>query len=374
MRVLIIDKTAGLETSHERHQAIASQPGIDLTVLGPRHWIENGRDVLWLPRVDCRYTPIPGFAIGQGYYARVTYIRGLIRALLTSQPEVIQLLEEPWSFSTAQTILLAGFFAPHARLYFYTWENREQGWDYPSRGAMLYRWIDKTAHIHSRGALCATPVAERVLQNKGYPHETAVIPYGVPRRNFIHHSKWSSPQTFTIGYIGRFLSMKGVDLLIRSLPHLPNARLLLIGSGDDEQAFRSLAEELGVASRIEWRGMVDEYTIPHTLREMNVLVLPSRTTSSWQEQLGRVLIEAMAAGVPVIGSTSGAIPDVIQDAGLLFTEDDVAHLTQQLQWIQSSPDFAHEMALRGQARAYERFTWDRFAYALSAFWQRNTEP
>ena len=69
---------------------------------------------------------------------------------------------------------------------------------------------------------------------------------------------------------------------------------------------------------------------------MDALVLPSHTTAVWSEQFGRVLIEAMAEHVPVIGSDSGAIPEVIADAGIIFHEGDVGRITQQLQELLSN--------------------------------------
>jgi glycosyltransferase involved in cell wall biosynthesis len=77
--------------------------------------------------------------------------------------------------------------------------------------------------------------------------------------------------------------------------------------------------------------------MPEVLNEMDVLVLPSRTGQYWKEQFGRVLIEAMACGVPVIGSDSGGIPAVIGEAGLIFPEADVAGLRDALLKLRNDP-------------------------------------
>lgn len=370
LRILIIDKTAGLTASHERHQAIAALPDVDLHVLGPRHWIENGREVHWQPPSDTAYTVHFGKVIFKDKYARATYYSGLIQALKDAKPDIIQLLEEPWSFTAAQTLAVAKLYAPQAKLLFYTWENIERGWNYPSRGAFLYWIIDQFMHNYSHGAVCATKQAENVLQQKGFTKPTTTISYGIPDF-FLQTSPKSKPsnQTFTIGYVGRLLSMKGVDLLLHTLYNITDTQLLIIGSGSDEMEFKSIAEQWGVDNRIKWVPHVAETDLPSYLQQMDVLVLPSRTTPGWKEQLGRVLIEAMAVGVPVIGSSSGAIPEVIGNAGMIFKEDDVDDLCTKIQQLMNKPELSEQMANDGKLRVNQHFKWSIFAELLISFYR-----
>ena len=101
--------------------------------------------------------------------------------------------------------------------------------------------------------------------------------------------------------------------------------------------------------------------MPHHLNGLDVLVLPSVSRPNWKEQFGRVLVEAMACGTPVVGSRSGEIPNVIGDAGLLFPEGDVAGLARQLARLQGNADLRQEMAERGRQRVLECFTQARIA-------------
>jgi len=84
--------------------------------------------------------------------------------------------------------------------------------------------------------------------------------------------------------------------------------------------------------------------------------LPSHTTRAWKEQFGRVLIEAMSCGVPVVGSSSGEIPNVIGDAGLIYPEGDVRALATTLQRLAEQPELYADLARRGRARVLERYT------------------
>lgn len=366
MRLLIIDKTAGLAASHERHTAIAAQAGIELHVAGPRTWFEAGRTVHWQPGKDLPYAAHVCHIAAQGYYARAFYLWGLRSAIRRAKPDAIQLLEEPWALSTWQAARLAG----STPLLFYTWENIYRDFEYPSRLSSLYARIDRRLHRQAVGAVCATQGAEEVLRRKGFQPPTAVIPYGIPE--FFFASPKASTQVqepFTIGFIGRFLSMKGVGTFLRAAQRLLHTRVLMIGSGEGERIMRQLITALCLDHCVTILPPVPETEIPATLNQMDVLVLPSETTPGWQEQLGRVLIEAMACGVPVIGSDSGAIPETIGDAGLIFQQNDVEELTACLKRLREDESLRAELASKGRQRALERYTWKRFAESLVGFYR-----
>ena len=121
---------------------------------------------------------------------------------------------------------------------------------------------------------------------------------------------------FRIGYAGGLLPEKGVDLLLRACAGLTGAwRLHLAGGGSEETALRRMAGELGVTDQVRFAGRLPSTQMPEFCRQLDAFVLPSRTTPAWKEQFGRVLIEAMACAVPVVGSDSGEIPHVLGDAG-----------------------------------------------------------
>ena len=289
-----------------------AQMRVELHVLGPRDWVENRRAVRWNPPEDTAYHVHPGKVCFKDYYARHFYISGLIRAIRASQPQIIQLLEEPWSLTAAQTLLAASLFAPQAKIIFYTWENIYRPWVYPSRLSPLYRQIDRAMHQRSTGAVCATEGAKAVLEQKGYNKPAVAIPYGIPQFFFEHgdpknQATQTQPQRqFTVGFIGRLMHMKGIDLLLQAARQIPDLHLIICGSGEDEERLKQMAQESKITQRVEWLPPRDEHQIPALLQQMDVLVLPSRRVEGWQEQLGRA-IEAMR-GNPVI-APPGAIPE-----------------------------------------------------------------
>ena len=110
--------------------------------------------------------------------------------------------------------------------------------------------------------------------------------------------------------------------------------------------------------------------MPAFYHTLDVLVLPSRSRPNWKEQFGRVLIEAMACGVPVVGSTCGEIPMVIGDAGLIFPENDCAALTAALQSLLDDRAQRTALAAAGRRRVLERFTMQQVAADTVAAYRR----
>lgn len=364
MRVLIIDKTGGLETSQERFKQIAAHRDVDLHVLVPRLWIEHGMPVDATTVKPMGYHLHLGRVLWKGYYARGFYMTGLKRALIRSKPDIIHLLEEPWSFFACQTARWARFLAPRSRFIYYTWENIYRDFHYPSRISFLQRRIDRRLMRRSAAVQCASEQARTVQELKGFEGIIEVNPYGVDipfLENSVEPALPRRSDSFRIGYVGRFLKMKGLDILIDAVSRLEKCELMLIGSGDWEQPMRELIERKKLSERTQILSPIAHEKLPPYLACMDVLVLPSRTTKDWMEQMGRVMIEAMAMGVPVIGAESGAIPEVLDDAGLLYPEQESRSLVKCIENVRQNADVRREMIRRGKLRIQERYNWKRFA-------------
>jgi glycosyltransferase involved in cell wall biosynthesis len=155
-----------------------------------------------------------------------------------------------------------------------------------------------------------------------------------------------------------------------AIARLPkDVRVVIVGNGPLKDAVLARACALGLEGRLELRVNVPHDQVPVQLRRMSMLVLPSLTTPTWKEQFGHVLIEAMACGVPVIGSDSGAIPEVIGDAGIVVPEGSVEALAAAVAGLSSAPAARAELASRGRARVLAEYTNDTVAGRLAAFWE-----
>jgi glycosyltransferase involved in cell wall biosynthesis len=102
---------------------------------------------------------------------------------------------------------------------------------------------------------------------------------------------------------------------------------------------------------------------------IDALVLPSRTVPTWKEQFGRVIIEAHACGTPVIGSDSGAIPEVVGEGGVIFAEGNVAQLAETIASLAASPELIHKLGHTGKEQVHERYTWQKVAEQMYNVYQ-----
>ena len=203
-----------------------------------------------------------------------------------------------------------------------------------------------------------------VWQRKGYQGQHQVIPqFGVDAQKYQPARRLDSGRVFTIGSANRRLvAEKGVDLLLRAAVELPGVwRLLIAGEGPERPLLEQLAAQLGIRERVQFDGSISSTEMPAYLSQIDALVLSSRTLPNWMEQFGRILVEAMACGVPVVGSESGEIPNVIGDAGLTFPEDDVAALCERLQQLMQSETLRKTLAKRGREHVLKQYTQAQIA-------------
>jgi glycosyltransferase involved in cell wall biosynthesis len=121
--------------------------------------------------------------------------------------------------------------------------------------------------------------------------------------------------------------------------------------------------------RIRLIGPVPLDQVPTVMASLDALVLPSLTTRVWCEQYGRVITEAMASGVPVIASDSGAIPEVVGDAGIIVSEGSTAEFAAALRRVILEPSSQQALGEAGLARAQTSFSPANGAVKLRAFWE-----
>jgi glycosyltransferase involved in cell wall biosynthesis len=130
----------------------------------------------------------------------------------------------------------------------------------------------------------------------------------------------------------------------------------MVGNGPLRQTLETESVHLGIAHQIRWVPAIDQSKIPDYLNAMDVLVLPSLTTVQWKEQFGRVLIEAQACEVPVIGSDSGAIPEVVGKAGMIYPEGNIEALISLFSKLEKSKALRIKLGKQGRKRVLKLYT------------------
>jgi len=354
VRVLILSKALVNGVYQKKLEELAKLPGIELLAVVPPYWHEARVGVVQLER---RFTEGYQLVVEPMWFNGRHHVHlypGLLAHVRRFRPEVLHVDEEPYNLVTFHATVLGRTYG--ARVVFFTWQNLFRRYPPP------FSWFERINYRLAAAAVAGSQEAANVLRRKGYRGALAIIPqFGVDPELFrpLPVERASEP---TIGFVGRLVPEKGADLLLQALGRMrTRAVVQVVGSGSERSRLELLATNLGVRDRVTFRGSVAPALMPQTLNQFDVLVVPSRTRRNWKEQFGRVIIEAMACGIPVIGSDSGEIPQVIGDAGLIFPEEDAQALASLLDTVLQNPAYRQELARRGRQRVLDHFTQARVA-------------
>lgn len=350
MRVLMVSKALVVGAYQRKLELLASAPDVDLTCVVPPAWGGQRFEPAYLSGYRMLLQPIR--FNGSFHFFYFPRLGALLREL---RPDLVHVDEEPYNVATFLATRQA--LATGARSLFFTWQNLERRYPPP------FRWFEQSVFRRAAHAIAGNAEARDVLRRKGYRGPIAVIPqFGVDPELFTPGDSGPRGVDFKIGYAGRLVEEKGLFVLLEALAGLRISwRLSLFGDGPLRAALAARARTLGIGHRVLFHAPVPSVEMPRRLVGLDALALPSLTRPNWKEQFGRVLIEAMACGVPVVGSTSGEIPVVVGDAGLVVPEGDSRALRAALERLASDRALSAELADRGRARVLERFTHQHVA-------------
>lgn len=356
MRVLMLSKACIVGIYQRKLEEIA-RLGVELLALVPPSWRdERGETLLERAYTDgYRLETLPIRFNGDFH---LHHYRGLGGRIRQFRPHIVHIDEEPYNLATWQALFHAR--RAGAKTLFFSWQNINRRYPLP------FRWGEQWVLRNVDHAIAGTDSAAQVWRAKGYRGPISVIPqFGIDPDLFTPPHGRPPDQPFTIGYMGRLVEEKGVHLLIDAATQLadPNWQIRVIGGGPQRGTLEAWVKRLGIGARVQFCDQLPSIEMPRQYHEVDALVLPSLTRPNWKEQFGRVLIEAMASGVPVIGSDSGAIPDVIGSAGLIFPEGDAGALAMHLHQLQQSPDLREHFRAKGRARVLAHFTHQQVAVA-----------
>jgi glycosyltransferase involved in cell wall biosynthesis len=238
-----------------------------------------------------------------------------------------------------------------------------------ARSAFL-RAVGGTAEIMTvRRAAAVITLTERLagaLRDSAVPAERLhPIPSGVRLDRFGAAAAPAGLPRPAVVYVGRLHRQKGLDTLLRAVARLPGVQAVLVGDGPQRGALQRLAAGLGVAGRLHVTGFVPHSEVAGMLAAADVVVLPSR-----YEELGTSLLEAMAAGRPVVASRVGGIPEVVRDGadGLLVPARDEAALASAISRLLRDAPLAESLARSARARAAS-YDWRGLAQRVAGVYR-----
>jgi glycosyltransferase involved in cell wall biosynthesis len=345
-RLLVVSHPAVVSVNQEVYREL-SRRDWDVTIVLPDRWRHSYAEGYVTPR------PLAGmegalrptrvaFAGRPQRHVYLTSARAVCRGL---RPDVAFIEGEPFSLAATQW----GHALSRLGIPFgvQCYENIDRQFSLPVRG-LRSRVLRKAAFVAAR-----SDSAGRLARKWGAAGEVDLAPPAVP--DWPEVPAVSRP-VFTVGYAGRLVDSKGLEDLLGAVREMEApVELVLIGDGEMRAA---LDGQPIPGSRARVLHGLSHEEMAAGYAQLDVLVLPSHTTPSWKEQFGRVLVEALWCGVPVVGSSSGEIPWLVEltGGGLLFPEGDIGALAARLSELRRDPALRRRLADTGRAAVERLFS------------------
>lgn len=354
LRVLSIGHSYVVALNRAVMREVARDPGIDLTVAAPTFFHGDLRPIPLEP--EPAGSPLKVVPIDVRWTKRVHvfhYDRAALRALLAKKFDVVHMWEEPYILAGYQIALALA--KSDSRFAFWTAQN------YSKRYPPPFGFFERKVLARAQGWMACADLVRETLAARGYSESTCrTINLAVDLSVFRPPTADVRAATraelgldgAVVGYMGRLNEDKGLDVLIAALDRIDRAKtwsFLFLGGGH----YRAKIEAWARQRRIDKLKIlsVPHDDIPRHLGAMDLLVAPSQTMPAWKEQFGRMLIEAFACGVPVIGSDSGEIPYVIGDAGIVVPEKDVGGWASAIERLHDDESLRTVFREKGLTRA-----------------------
>lgn len=357
MNLLVASHSCATAANQRLYGEIKSLTGWNITLAVPAGWKDEFGNRLnehpW-HELEGRVEKIPVW--GNGSIILHVYRKNWRRFLREKNFNAIYVNHEPYALATAQICHANQSQDSPASFGFYSCQNIEKSYPFP------FSHLEDFVYRHSAYAFPITSSVEAVLRRKGYSGKSEICPLPFdpslckPRGRVADLELIPrDPGELVIGFAGRLVESKGLRTLARALPLLRDLqwKLVMMGTGNFEEEFKSLLQAEGLLGRTHFPGYIPHEETPRYLSALDLLVLPSETQPNWKEQFGRVIIESLASGTPVVGSNSGEIPKLIESSngGLVFPEKDARKFADALRTLMTNPELRQDCAVKGMAWA-----------------------
>jgi glycosyltransferase involved in cell wall biosynthesis len=366
VRVLLVSHTCQVRSQGQMKAAwLATLPGIQLHVVTPDRWIDDygawrsaetpTTKAFSFEVLKCRLPYVGPFKRYLHHYPKFADV------LREFKPDVIDIWEEPWGVVSGHICRLRQRILPSARIISETEQNIDKKLPLP------FEKIRRYSLRHADFVIARNAEAVEVTRKKGFVGPAEIVPNAVDVDLFHPLDRQQCRDAlgfkgFVAAYVGRMIEEKGLMDMLDALPHLDaDVHLAFVGAGPFLPALKQRVAETGREKQVSFLAGRPLEELPAVMNAIDALVLPSRTTASWKEQFGRVIIEAHACQTPVLGSDSGAIPDVVGQGGLIFSERNPAALAGAIMTLKNDPGLVRQMGLAGWRQVHDHYTWQRVA-------------
>jgi glycosyltransferase involved in cell wall biosynthesis len=359
-RVLRISHSA-VVTAWRQRERLLRAGGVDLTLVTASQWDEGGALVPFTSDGDTFARSARTFGRHPNLF--VFDPRPLWKLLGDGSWDLIDMHEEPFGLAVAEVLVLRALRGRKTPYLVSSAQNLMKRYPPP------FRWFERWSLQGAAGAYTCNAEAGQILRRKGLTGQLELLPLGVDTERFRPADRPSPGARLRVGFVGRLIPVKGIDVLLRALAMDDRLDLEIYGGGPEDASLRSLAAELGVAERVRFHGHVDEAALVDVYPSFDVLAVPSVLVPNVLEQFGRVVVEGQACGVPVVASDCGALPDVVDDAGLLVPPGDAPALSAALSRFLDEPGLWERLRAKGLENV-GRYSWASVAAQQQAFYER----
>ena len=362
MRAVVVSHLYADPANRAKLRALAGL-GVGLTAAVPDRWTTSegvSQSVGAGDDAGVQVVPIPvrGSMTDPG---RLQWNGKVLRRLLADfKPDLIHVEEEPWSQPAALGLRMARRLGIPGVLA--TAESLPRSYTVGQRFRRERSLRQAAGVIGSNNLALALAIKRRpTVPHLSLPHLGVTPPPMAPR---VPHSG------LAIGFVGRLVPERGLDLLFRACVGMAGKwTLTVVGTGPSQEELEGLAQRLGIAARISWVGALPGPAVDEVWPQLDCLVLPSRTTQRWVMTVGRAALHAMAHGVAVVGTDSGALRELVGNGGRIVPEEDVPSLTAALHELYSDRSLCERLGAAGRRRVLEEFSDSAIAGKMLAFWR-----
>jgi len=351
MKIMFVSHSSVLEYHQQKLKIMSEKYGVEIHLITPFYWYEGGvKTELFTGNKKIKYHPAKVFMLKNKMFHFYYDVRKFFKEI---NPDIVHIEEIPFNLVCWQFIRQAKKMKK--KVLFFTWENIRRKLN------PLYRYFYKYSIKNSDCAIAGNEEGKEILKELGFNKDIYVMPqYGINMEDFKpkENPLPENNKKFRIAFVGRVVPEKGIEILLNAVKNIKNIELIIAGKGNDdyENKIKKQIIENNLNDRVEFKGFVSRKEMPDFLNKIHIVVLPSITTESWKEQFGRILIEAFAAKVAVIGSSSGEIPNVINGAGLIFKEGDSDDLKNKILMLINDKKLFCENIEKGFKRVKENYT------------------
>jgi glycosyltransferase involved in cell wall biosynthesis len=355
IRVLTIGHSYVVAENRALIREVARDPQLDVTVAAPIAF-RSGLGPIELqpepPRSNLALKPLAArFTQWTQIFA---YDRRALAMLIDHGAfDVVHAWEEPYIYAGYQ--IVREMARSNAAFCFRTAQNIDKRYPFP------FSRFERAARRRAQGWIAGGNLVFESMVRRGYPKERGRImtlavdldafkPLAPERKQAVARELGLHPPI--LAYVGRLTRPKGIDLMMRAMDAVGGSTqwsMLVMGAGPMEADLRNWAAARGWSDRVQIR-LVPHRDVPAYLGAADLLLAPSQTGPRWREQFGRMVIEAFAGGVPVLGSDSGEIPYVIGDAGKILPESDADAWARAIVEVIGSEKLRADMVRRGLER------------------------